>query len=266
MNEKINDQKQKLANEKISDQEAEEILQRASKLQQEAENTAGSISRSDLTAGANEVGIKQEYIDKAIDELRIEQRQKAESQKRRKFKYTAIGGVLIVILVIITASGHGSLNARMSDVEAKKAQLENVLQRRHDLIPNLISLAKASARHEKELVDSLSNLYQEVGKAKSFEDKQALESKLDNSIQEVLSAMLADPQSSSTDVFLRLSDEMSGAENRISVERKRYNESVASYNKTARSFPVSLIRPLLGFPSKIALFEASKESKETPKF
>ena len=257
---------QPIPDERLSDNEAEEVLQRASKIQQEAENVESNISRSDLTAGANEVGIKQKYIDQAIEELKIERKQKAESQKKRKLTYTIIGVAVIILIIIISASGHGSLNARMSDVEAKKAQLENVLQRRHDLIPNLISLAKASAEHEKQLVDSLSNVYEEIGKAKSFEDKQALENKLDDSIQGVLSAMLVNPQSSSNEVFLRLTDEMSGAENRISVERKRYNEAVASYNRTARSFPVSLMRPILGYPNKIALFEASEESKQTPKF
>jgi len=266
MDEKMNKSKRSLSDEKLSDDEAEEILQRASKLQQEVENIESNISRSDLEAGANEVGIKQKYIDQAIEELKIERKQKVERQKKSKLIYTVVGVAVIILLVIVSASSHRLLNARMSDVEATKTQLENVLQRRHDLIPNIISLAKASAAHEKELVDSLSNLYQNVGKATTFEDKQALESKLDDSIQGVLSAMLADPQSSSKEVFLRLSDEMSGAENRISVERKRYNESIASYNRTARSFPVSLIRPLLRFPGKIALFEASEESRKTPKF
>jgi len=82
MDEKMNKSKRSLSDEKLSDDEAEEILQRASKLQQEVENIESNISRSDLEAGANEVGIKQKYIDQAIEELKIERKQKVERQKK----------------------------------------------------------------------------------------------------------------------------------------------------------------------------------------
>ena len=80
-------------------------------------------------------------------------------------------------------------------------------------------------------------------------------------------AMLrADPRASATAVFIRLSDEMAGAENRMAVERKRYNEAVAAYNRTARGFPAFLLRPVLGFPRQHAYFYVSDEAKQAPTF
>jgi len=262
----MEDIKQLLSQEKFTDQEVDEIMRRAAELQQAAEAAEGRIGRADLEAGAEEVGITREFIEQAIQELRTEREREAALRAARR-RVLSIAGITVVVIIVVTAFfSHRALNARLADFEAKQAQLENVLQRRHDLIPNLIALAKASAAHEKELITSLSAVYQELEKAEQFEEKQNLEQKLDASVQQLLTAMRADPQASSTVVFIRLSDEMAGAENRISVERKRYNEAAAIYNRAARSFPTILLRPMLGFPKSVSYFQASEEAMDTPTF
>lgn len=149
---------------------------------------------------------------------------------------------------------------------SKRAQVGNVLQRRHDLIPNLIALTKASAAHEKELLTSLVRLEEKSAKAKSFGEKQAAEAALGAAAREVLVKLRADPSISATGVFARLSDGMAGAENRIAVERKRYNEAVFAYNRSAGSFPVLLLRPLLGFPWNEPYIQVSAQAKKAPEF
>jgi len=258
----MEDTKQPLLEGRFTDQEVEEILRRAAKLQQEEVGNKERIARADLEAGAEEVGIPRKFIEQAIRELKIKHERKA--TRRRMF--IIVGIAVAILLAVLAILSHRVLNVRLTDVEAKQAQLENVLQRRHDLIPNLIALAKASAAHEKELITSVSTVLQELEKAERFEEKQALEQKLDASVQRLLSAIQADPKASSTVVFVRLSDEMAGAENRIAVERKRYNEAVATYNRAVRSLPIALFRPILGFPKSVTYFQTSEEAKKTPAF
>jgi LemA protein len=174
--------------------------------------------------------------------------------------------LVVLGLALAAFFSHRALNARLTDVEVKQAQLDNVLQRRHDLIPNLIAVAKASAAQEQELIASLGRLYQEIPRAPSPQQRQALEAQLNVAVEKLMSTLRADPQASSTAVFMRLSDEMAGAENRIAVERMRYNEAVAAYNRAARGFPVFLLRPLLGFPRQYAYVQVPAEAKQVPTF
>lgn len=266
MGEQKDDIRQYLADEKFSDEEVDDILERAGKIQHEADVEKGNVDRADLEAGAAEVGISRDFIEQAIKELRAERAQEATKRKKRRSISIAVGVIAAIIIIASLFSTHKSLNSKFNDVESKQAQLDNVLQRRHDLIPNLISMAKASAAHEENLIDSLSDILQNVEKAKNFEEKQALEQKLGDSAQQLISAMQINPETSSTEIFIRLSDEMAGAENRISVERKRYNEAVANYNQAARGFPVSIFRPIFGFPGNISYFQTSEEAKTVPKF
>jgi LemA protein len=165
-----------------------------------------------------------------------------------------------VFLTLAAFVSHRAFNTRLADVEATQAQLDNVLQRRHDLIPNLMAVAKASAAQEKDLIASLGALYQEIPRAQSLEQKQVLEAQLSDTVKHLMTMLRADPQASATAIFIRLSDEMAGAENRMAVERKRYNDAVAAYNRTARGFPAFLLRPFLGFPRQHVYFQVSDEA------
>jgi LemA protein len=89
---------------------------------------------------------------------------------------------------------------------------------------------------------------------------------LSETVKQVMTMLRADPQATTTAVFIRLSDEMAGAENRMTVERKRYNDAVAAYNRTARGFPACLLRPVFGFPRQHAYFHVSDAAKQAPTF
>lgn len=258
--------REQLAHEGFTDKEAEEIFLRATELQSQVEQLGERMGREVLEDSAAAAGIPRAFVEQAIQQLKAERTERAVRRAARRRTVSAVAIFVAVFLAIAAFFSHHAFNARLAEVEAKQAQLDNVLQRRHDLIPNLIAVAKASAAQEKELIASLGTLYQEIPRAHSLEQKQALEAQLSETVKQLMAMLRADPQASSTAVFIRLSDEMAGAENRMAVERKRYNEAVAAYNRTARGFPAFLLRPLLGFPRQHVYFQVSEEAKKAPTF
>jgi Uncharacterized conserved protein len=255
-----------LSQEGFTAKEVDEILWRAAELQHQAEQKQGAISRVALEGGAEAAGIPGEFVEQAIQELKAEREREAAQRAERRRILTTAGIAGAVILVILVLFSHRALNSRLAEMEEKQAQLENVLQRRYDLIPNLIAISKSYAAHEKELIASVSDVYQRLVETGAFEQRQTLEQELGEGIVKLMAAIRTDPRASSIALFIRLSDEMAGAENRIAVERKRYNEAVAAYNRTARSFPVYLVRPWLSFPESIAFFQAPAEARHPLRF
>ncbi len=252
--------------------ELEQIYERAAQMQSE-DAFAGpdeNLDRAALERSAGRAGIQTKYVRQAVEELRGEEKSEraqqfeAQQQKIARQKLLKKLAVPFAILVgLFALLAYSSLNNKANEVQAKQAQLENVLQRRHDLIPNLISASKAAATHEKETFATLSQLEKQAQAAPSFEEKLQAENQISGAVREALNALQAE---GSSRLFIRLSDEMSGAENRIAVERKRYNEAVQNYNRTAGAFPVVLFRPLLGFPAQKPYFQAETGAKEAPKF
>jgi LemA protein len=258
--------REQLAHEGFTDQEAEAIFRRAAELQSQAEQLDARLPRVVLDESAAAVGIPREFVEQAIQQLTAERTAQAVRRTARRRRGSAVAIVVAVFLVLAAFFSHRAFNARLADVEATQAQLDNVLQRRHDLIPNLMAVAKASAAQEKDLIASLGTLYQEIPQAHSLDQKQVLEAQLSDTVKQLMTRLRADPQASTTAVFIRLSDEMAGAENRMAVERKRYNEAVAAYNRTVRGFPAFLLRPVLGFPRQQVYFHISEEAKQAPTF
>jgi LemA protein len=257
---------EQLAREGFTAQEAEAIFLRAAELQSQAEQLEARLSRAVLEESAAAVGIPRKFVEQAIQQLKAERTAQAIQRTARRRRGSAVAIGVAVFLALAAFVSHRTFNLRLADVEATQAQLDNVLQRRHDLIPNLIAVAKASATQEKDLITSLGTLYQEIQGASSFEQKQAFEAQLSDKVTQLMTILRADPQASATAVFIRLSDEMAGAENRMAVERKRYNDAVAAYNRTARGFPAFLLRPVLGFPRQHVYFQVSDEAKQAPTF
>jgi LemA protein len=258
--------REQLAHEGFTDHEAEAIFRRAAELQSQAEQLETRLARVVVDESAAAVGIPREYVEQAIQQLHAERTaQLARRAARRRMGRAVVIGLAVCFMLAAFVS-HRTFNTRLADVEVTRAQLDNVLQRRHDLIPNIIAVAKASAAHEKGLIATLGTLYQELPRAYSLEQKQVLEAQLSDTVKQLMTMLRADPQASSTAVFIRLSDEMAGAENRMAVERKRYNDAVAAYNRTARGFPAFLLRPVLGFPRQHGYFHVSEEAKQAPTF
>jgi LemA protein len=258
--------REQLAHEGFTDQEAEAIFRRAAELQSQAEHLETRLPRAVVDESAAAVGIPREFVAQAIQQLQEERTARRARRAARRRLARAVVISVAAGLMLATFISHRTFNTRLAAVEATQAQLDNVLQRRHDLIPNLIAVAKASATQEKDLTDALGRLYQELPRAHARAQKQALEAQVSDTVTRVMARLRADPEAASTAVFSRLSDEMAGAENRIAVERKRYHDAVAAYNRTARGFPAFLLRPVLGFPSQYVYVHVSEEAKQAPTF
>ncbi len=240
----MTDSKERLSQEGFTEEEVDAILQRAAELQSRAERAEYlSLSPEALKQGAGAAGIPEELVEQAIRELKAEREQKAARRAARQHTWTIAGILLGGFLLLSAFYSYGALSSRLAEVEQRRAQLENVLQRRQDLLQNLMPLAKESASSERQLLASIEGLIEQLQQAKRLEERQALEQKLSEAASRLGT------------VLSGFRDEIAGAENRIAVERQRYNEAVASYNRAARSFPVSLIRPLLGFPARLPSFQ-----------
>ncbi len=182
--------------------------------------------------------------------------------------------LLIAIIIILVVAGSlysffkGTYNQFVTLDEALKsswAQVENQLQRRYDLIPNLVETVKGYAKQEKDVMVEVTNARARVGGATTVPDKISANNELSGALSRLLVVVERYPDLKSNQNFLRLQDELAGTENRISVERRRYNEAVQTYNVAIRSFPANLLAGLYGF-GKAAFFEAPAAAKGAPQF
>ncbi len=144
------------------------------------------------------------------------------------------------------------------------AQVENVLQRRSDLIPNLVNTVKGFASQEKEIFTSIAESRAKLSGAKSIGDKINAANGMSSALGRLLVIVERYPNLKSNQNFLALQDELAGTENRIAVERKRYNDSVRQYNTGLRRFPGNLVASSMGL-SQYPYYEVPKEKKEVPK-
>lgn len=178
-------------------------------------------------------------------------------------------GLLAAFLILgisLFAYIKGVYNNFVSLDEAVKgswAQVENQLQRRYDLIPNLVETVKGYARHEREVLIEVTNARARVGSARTVEEKIQANNELSTALSRLLVVVERYPDLKANTNFIRLQDELAGTENRIAVERRRYNEAVRNYNVTIRSFPANLLASIFGF-EKAAFFEAPAAAKSAP--
>ena len=150
------------------------------------------------------------------------------------------------------------------EINGAWAQVENQLQRRYDLIPNLVETVKGYAAHEKEVFVKVTEARSKVAGAGSIPDKIAANNSLSSALSRLLVVVERYPELKANTNFIRLQDELAGTENRIAVERRRYNENVKAYNARIRRFPTNMIAGMFGF-EKAAFFEVPKEKQEVPK-
>jgi LemA protein len=179
-----------------------------------------------------------------------------------------IGGGLIALLVVVGMwfmnVGNG-LIAKQEVVKNAWAQVETVLQRRFDLIPNLVATVKGYAKHEEDTLTEVTRLRSQWGAAKTVDEKAQAASALEGTLSRLLLVTENYPQLKADQSFRDLQVELSGTENRIAVERQRYNETVRDYNTAVRQFPASLVASLRGIKTDFAYFEAPKEAQTAPK-
>lgn len=175
-------------------------------------------------------------------------------------------GVGIAAIIIISAfiSTYNSVVSKHETITAKWAQVDNQLQRRNDLIPNLVNTVKGYAAHEKGVFEAVTNARSQWAKAGSIEDKVKAAGALDSALSRLLFVAENYPNLKANDTFLKLMDELSGTENRIAVERMRYNEAVRDYNVTVRMFPGNIIAGFYGYKPASEYFKSEEGAKRVP--
>jgi len=150
-------------------------------------------------------------------------------------------------------------------VNASWAQVDVVLQRRADLIPNLVGTVKGFAQHEEKVFGDIAAARSALICARTPADKIAANGALDSALSRLLVITENYPQLRSNENFLRLQDELAGTENRIAVERRRYNETVQDYNTYISLFPNSLVASFAGFTRNDAYFRTDEGARTAPK-
>ncbi len=190
-------------------------------------------------------------------------------------------GVLVVLLVLVLGllisvkNTYNKLVTLDEQVKTQWAQVQNQLQRRMDLIPNLVETVKGYAAHERETLEAVvqaraNATRPQVNADELLNNPQAMQQYLQaqNSLSQALGRLLLVveryPELKANENFIRLQDELAGTENRIAVERRRYNEAVRAYNQYIRRFPTVIIANMLGFRPK-PYFEAPAQAQQAPR-
>jgi LemA protein len=182
------------------------------------------------------------------------------------------GLIVIIVLVLIALLAFGqyvgvrnTLVTKNEAVKASWSQVDIVLQRRADLIPNLVETVKGYALQEQTVFGDIAKARSALLSAGSPQDKIAANQQLDGALGRLLLIVENYPQLKSNENFLRLQDELAGTENRIAVERKRYNDTLQDYNTYIQKFPNNIYAGWAGFKPNEAYFAATEQSRQVPK-
>jgi LemA protein len=182
-------------------------------------------------------------------------------------------GVIILIIVVLalfwfgsTFVGHRNEMVRKREaVNSAWSQVDVVLQRRADLVPNLVETVKGFATHEEKVFGDIAAARAAMIGAKTPSEKIAANGQLDSALGRLMVVVENYPQLRSNENFLRLQDELAGTENRIAIERKRYNDTLQDYNTYIGLFPNNIVAGLSGFTRNEAYFKADEGSRQAPK-
>ena len=187
-----------------------------------------------------------------------------DSKKKTLLIVLAVIVVLVIALYSFFAGNYNKFVGLDQAVKSSWAQVENQLQRRFDLIPNLVETVKGYAKQEKDVMVEVTNARAKVGGAGNVPDKINANNELSGALSRLMVVVEKYPDLKSNQNFMHLQDELAGTENRIAVERMRYNEAVKVYNQTIKSFPANFLAGMYGFKDA-AFFDAPKEAKEAVK-
>ena len=175
-------------------------------------------------------------------------------------------GIVVLVPIILGLSVMGRYNSMVTaneGIDAAWAQVENVLQRRADLIPNLVSTVKGYAGHEKEIFENVAEARSKLAGAVTPQAAALANTGLTSALGRLLAIAEAYPDLKASQNFARLQDELAGSENRIAVERKRYNDAVRVYNTSIKRFPNRFLAGMFGFAER-EYFEAAEGAEEVP--
>jgi len=170
---------------------------------------------------------------------------------------------IVVILGIMMISGYNGMVSKQETVESSLSNLDVMLQRRADLIPNLVNTVKGYTSHENEVIDKITEARTKLVNANGVEEKSNANDELTSALNALMVVVENYPDLKASENFIQLSDELAGTENRIAVARKDYNDSVKDFNTSIKKFPNNILAGMFGF-EKAEYFEADEKSQEVP--
>ncbi len=183
---------------------------------------------------------------------------------RVQLKQAAIVAAVALMAVPLGGCSYNRFVGQEEAIKAQWSQVENQLQRRNDLIPNLVETVKGTAAQEQTVFKAIADSRAKLAGARTPEEKMAAANEQETALSRLLVVVENYPVLKSNDSFNRLMDELAGTENRIAVERMRYNETVQAYNTARRQFPANVTAKIFGF-KEYQFFEAPPAAKQAPK-
>ena len=185
-------------------------------------------------------------------------------------KRKGVSGIVIAIIAIIAVlaifliPSYNGLVKQKEQLDESYAQVQNVVQRRADLIPNLVNTVKGYSKHEKDTLTEVTEARAGIQNAKGPKELADANEQMSQAIRNINVVAESYPELKADKQFSQLMDELAGTENRISVERKNYNNEVKDYNTKVKSFPTSIFASMMGF-EKAEYFEADASAQNAPK-
>ncbi|WP_040224695.1 LemA family protein [Bhargavaea cecembensis] len=183
---------------------------------------------------------------------------------KRMFGPIAVIIGILVILAIMLVPKYNTFVGLEEDVDQSYSQIENQLQRRMDLIPNLVESVKGYAKHEEKVLGDIADARSRLAGADTPEEQATANDELSGALSRLLVVVENYPELKADANFRQLMDELAGTENRIAVARMDYNETASEYNRNVRRFPGSLVAGIFGFDKK-EYFKAAAGAEEAPK-
>lgn len=171
---------------------------------------------------------------------------------------------IIILLVAMLGGKYNSLVDKSEKVDKEYSNISVQLERRADLIPNLVSTVKGYTSHETEIINSITTARENLLKANTVSEKSKANDELSTALNALMVVVENYPDLKSSENFIQLSDELAGTENRIATSRRDYNDAVTDYNTTVKKFPTNIIANMFNFKEK-DYFEVSEGKTEVPK-
>lgn len=184
--------------------------------------------------------------------------------KNKKWIWIATPLLIIALIGFSLVTSYNKLTSMEAKVDSSWAQVENVYQRRNDLIPNLVNSVEGSMKQEQEVFGRIADARQQANKASGVEETEKANNQLNQEVQTLINVINENyPELTSNNNVQNLMTQLEGTENRISVERKRYNDEVTIYNTTIRKIPTNIIASITGFDQK-ELFKMDEGADKAP--
>lgn len=187
--------------------------------------------------------------------------------KRTLITVGIIFGIIVIALVAVVGfylSNYNRFVTMDEQINGQWSQVENALQRRADLIPNLVATVKGYAKHESEVFTRIADARSKLAGARSVNEAAQASASFESALSRLLVVVERYPDLKASEQFAGLRDELAGTENRLAVERRRYNEAVQTFNAEIRRFPGSIIAGMMGLKAK-DYFKATESAKVPPK-